>query len=75
MTVCASPYVPDTGGGTRTRTALRPTDFLTTTAFAARHKTTVRGLDYTFTFYYARGVTVRRGPSSLYTFLPDSRQA
>lgn len=25
----------NTGGGTRTRTALRPTDFLTTTTFAA----------------------------------------
>ena len=29
----------------------------------------VCGLDYTFTFYYASGVTVRREPSSLYTFL------
>ena len=29
---------------------------------------TVCGLDYTFTFYYARSVTVRQGPSSLYTF-------
>jgi hypothetical protein len=30
---------------------------------------TVCGLDYTFAFYYARSVTVRREPSSLYTFL------
>jgi hypothetical protein len=29
----------------------------------------VCGLDYTFAFYYAFGATVRREPSSLYTFL------
>src|SRR5688572_31924315 len=35
-TLPLSPLNPlNTGGGTRTRTALRPTDFLTTTAFAA----------------------------------------
>ena len=42
------------GGGSRTHTALRPTDFLTTAAFAALsgcrgHAVKVWGLDYPFT--------------------------
>lgn len=48
----ATAQILNTGGGTRTRTTLRSTDFLTTTAFAACREA-VCGLDYTFTFYYA----------------------
>lgn len=55
-------------GGTRTLTGFPPTDFRTTSAFAAT-VAGVRGLDYPFALHVRHSLPAfRRCPSSLYTF-------